>query len=106
MMPFSTSGRLSGPESVQSRFLFDKRSGEIVYVHHVVTMPGAAPTTERGVDERIRELAAEVGIASDDVDVVAVDMNDLDPAGQYRVDPATRTDVRTGTLAGPIPPRP
>lgn len=104
MMLFSTGGRSTEPESVQSRVMFDRHSGEIVYVHHVVTMPGAAATADDRVDERVRELAAEAGIATDAVDLIAVDVNDLDPAAQYRVDPKARTLVRTGTIAGPTLP--
>lgn len=100
-MQFRGTDQRFEPESVQSRVLFVKDSGAILYIHQVVTMRGAARTSDEDADARIRELAADVGITAGEVELLRVDVNELDPGGRYRVDPATRRLVRSGTRGGP-----
>jgi hypothetical protein len=100
-MGFQSSDQRFEPESVQSRVLYDNETGEIVYAHQVVTMRGAAQTSDEDVDARIRELAAEFGIEAGGVELLRVDADEIDPGAQYRVDTTAGKLVRIGTAAGP-----
>ncbi|MGL5809595.1 MAG: hypothetical protein ACRCYQ_06610 [Nocardioides sp.] len=76
--------------SVSTVVLYDSSDGRIVHLHETLTMDGAE---RRSADDRrrsAREVAAELGAAVDDLEIVEIDDFAIEPDTAYRVEAGTR----------------
>ena len=76
---------------IRSGVLFDPSDGTILHVHTVVTMEGAAETSDEELKRRTLTLASDRGIEAQSVDLLYVDPTELEAHPRYRVNPDTRS---------------
>jgi hypothetical protein len=75
--------------------VYDKRSGQILAVHHVTALPGVSAPSDDVVTRRVRACAAEaLGRASTDLAVLATPRPPV-------ISPGVRVDTATGRLTRP-----
>ncbi len=70
--------------------VFDKSSGEIIHIHHAVTISADLPTSEKPQARALRLAGAPAGLLVDVLEVESTRINNLKP---IKVDIASRTIV-------------
>ena len=64
----------------RSRVVYDKKTGEIVHLHHVIVLEGAQAPTDAEIDEQC------ISLAQRDLAVMSVKYEDLKTSNLYAVD--------------------
>ncbi|HXJ83146.1 MAG TPA: hypothetical protein VMS64_31240 [Candidatus Methylomirabilis sp.] len=73
---------------------YDKRTGAIVHVHHVITMTGARQTPEKDLRKTaLQDTADRCGRRVSEIDTIVVESKQLEGPKTFRVDPAKRKVV-------------
>lgn len=98
-MNFSTTGS-QNVKSVGSCVLFDPKTGAIHHVHHVVTMEGAAETSEAELEKETVGAARRLGLGTARLRVLHVAQDAFAERAHYSVDLRNRTLHKE-----PLPPR-
>jgi hypothetical protein len=92
-MQFKTTGTAK-VRSVKCCVLFDGKTGAIRHVHHVVTIEGAAETSDAEMEARALKLAKDHGIATAKIQIAHVDAKAFAERARYKVDTKTRALIR------------
>jgi hypothetical protein len=71
--------------------LYDKTSGAIHHIQHVVVMEGGHDPDEREMEEMCRQALTKRGRSHQGMDTLHLDREAFQPAKAYRVDPVRRT---------------
>ena len=72
--------------TIQRVVVFNRSDGSIQHIHDVVTVEGAAPSTDEQVRERALSLVAERGIETSGLGVIHVQPDEMKPGTRYMVD--------------------
>jgi hypothetical protein len=73
--------------------LYDKATGAIRHIQHVVVMEGGHHPDEREIEAMCRRALTKRGHAHDGLDTLHLDRNAFAPFKVYRIDPARRVLV-------------
>jgi hypothetical protein len=76
------------PVAETACILFDKATGAVHHIHHVVTLPGGETPSPEVVEQRARNLAAQTGRDTSHFDAIHVEPKQLqhNARSAYRVD--------------------
>ena len=97
-MKFETTGR-PRVQSDKACLLYDQKTGEICYVHRVVTIEGADETSEEDIERRARKLAKEVDVDLRGLKAMQVDASQIAPGMRYSVNLKSRALVAQEIVA-------
>lgn len=72
----------------QTFLVYDAKTGDLVHGHKVVVLPAAEPPSDKELVEEALQLASEAtDRKQDELRVLEVSDDDLEPGAFYRVDP-------------------
>jgi len=84
------SGGNAKVKSIRCCVLFDPRNGEIRHVNRVITIEGAAETSEKEMAERTLRLADSLGLETKRLQLIHVNHEALVQGHRYKVHTKTR----------------
>ena len=73
--------------------LYDKNTGSIRHIQHVIVMEGGRVPNEREIEAMCRDALSKRGHAHDGLETLHLDRNAFRPFKVYRVDPARKVLV-------------
>lgn len=85
---------------MSTRVVYDKKTGAVVHVHRVLSMPGAK-NDAAGIDARAMELATHMTKRkAGEIAVLRIDNDQLQPRQHYKVDVERGQLVAAATSTG------
>lgn len=93
-----------GPVTRGAYVVYLRDSGRIVHTHHVVVYPGAVEPTDDEMEAEARELAITASGKEANLEVLAVDPDDLRAGTFFRVDLKQRRLVKDDDRAAEASP--
>jgi hypothetical protein len=73
--------------------MYDKTSGAIRHIQHVIVMEGGHDPDEREIEEMCRMAFTKRGDSHDGLETLHLDRGELQPSKMYRVDPKRKVLV-------------
>ncbi len=89
-MSFQSAGNAK-VKSIRCCVLFDPKDGSIRHTNRVITMEGAATTSENEMEQRTLRLAASLGLETKKLQLLHVNHEAFLPGRQYKVHTKTRS---------------
>ncbi|HDR7542053.1 hypothetical protein [Bacillus sp. CH_442] len=88
-MEFITTGKTQ-VKSVKCCVLFDPMNGAIHHLHRVINMEGADEPSEHIIEQRTLQLAKQLKVDIERLQILHVDPRSIEPNKQYSVDLSNR----------------
>jgi len=94
MAEIISSGVLPTKHSVQAFVVYDKTTGDVVFMHNVVVFEGAETPAEPEIEAAARRRLDASGADALKIAVLKVDARKVDADARYRVDVAKQSLVK------------